>query len=131
MGKTATEGADGLTRDSGRRTGTGLGDPVEAGSLSAVMLKDRPDSAGVFAVGSSKANVGHAETAAGMTGLLRIALSLSHCMAMPNAPTLWKRYAPVRKVSMAPQRNHHNARGASLAIASDLALASASLKYSV
>ena len=62
-----------------------MGDPMEAGSLSAVMLKDRPDSAGVFAVGSSKANVGHAETAAGMTGLLRIALSLSHCMAMPNA----------------------------------------------
>jgi hypothetical protein len=29
---------------------------------------------------------------------------------------------------MAPQRNHHKARGASLAIASDLALASASLK---
>ena len=74
-----------LTAAEAHGTGTGLGDPMEAGSLSAVMLKDRPDSAGVFAVGSSKANVGHAETAAGMTGLLRIALSLSHCMAMPNA----------------------------------------------
>jgi acyl transferase domain-containing protein len=73
-----------LTSAEAHGTGTSLGDPMEAGSLSAVMLKDLPDDA-IFAVGSSKANVGHAETAAGMTGLLRIALTLERQTAMPNA----------------------------------------------
>ena len=47
------------------------------------------------------------------------------------APTKCSSAKPVRKVNIAPQRNHQSARGASFFIASALAAASASLKYSV
>ena len=49
-------------------TGTALGDPIEAGSLVGAVLFAREDALGV---GGVKANIGHAEPAAGMTGLYR------------------------------------------------------------
>ena len=54
-------------------TGTALGDPIEAGSLAEVLLgaRDTP-----LVVGGVKANIGHVEPAAGMTGLLALALGL-------------------------------------------------------
>merc|ERR1712185_617466 len=66
-------------------TGTALGDPIEAGSLSAVVGSQAESEAGVLAVGGIKANVGHAEPAAGMTGLLKLALELRRSEAVPNA----------------------------------------------
>ena len=54
-------------------TGTALGDPIEAGALAAVILADRSDSIAPLFVGGVKANIGHAEPAAGMTGLLKLA----------------------------------------------------------
>ena len=65
-------------------TGTSLGDPIEAGSLAAVVLADR-DANEVLAAGSGKANVGHTEPAAGMTGIVRLASALCNAMATPNA----------------------------------------------
>jgi acyl transferase domain-containing protein len=63
-------------------TGTALGDPIEAGSLvgSILVARDTP-----LAVGGVKANMGHAEPAAGMTGLLKLALGLQKGEVAPNA----------------------------------------------
>ncbi len=58
-------------------TGTPLGDPIEIQSLRAVLEADRP--AGQrYGVGSVKTNVGHLEAAAGVAGLIKVVLSLTH-----------------------------------------------------
>jgi|GEM_PF-1566661 Polyketide synthase modules and related proteins len=61
-------------------TGTLLGDPIEVRSLSRVLAgpgRERP-----LLIGSAKTNVGHLESAAGMTGFIKTALSL-HAGVMP------------------------------------------------
>jgi 3-oxoacyl-(acyl-carrier-protein) synthase/enoyl-CoA hydratase/carnithine racemase/acyl carrier protein/thioredoxin reductase len=75
-----TAAALGLSEAHG--TGTELGDPIEAGSLIAAVLSNRETP---LAVGGVKANIGHAEPAAGMTGLLKLALGLRSGEAAPNA----------------------------------------------
>ena len=73
---------DMLVLNEAHGTGTALGDPIEAGSLVAAVLSSRED---VLAVGGVKANIGHAEPAAGMTGLLKLAVGLWAGAAAPNA----------------------------------------------
>ncbi|HEX7312756.1 MAG TPA: SDR family NAD(P)-dependent oxidoreductase [Pyrinomonadaceae bacterium] len=58
-------------------TGTLLGDPIEAKALGAVLGAGR-EPGSFCAVGSVKSNVGHLEAAAGLTGLIKVALSLKH-----------------------------------------------------
>ena len=65
-------------------TGTALGDPIEAGSLASTVLMPIGGSSSV-GLGSGKANVGHAEPAAGATGMLKLALQLQHALIAPNA----------------------------------------------
>ena len=65
-------------------TATALGDPIEVGSLSAAVLSRR-SAVAAMAVGGIKANGGHAEPAAGMTGLVKLALGLRASEAAPNA----------------------------------------------
>jgi acyl transferase domain-containing protein/NADPH:quinone reductase-like Zn-dependent oxidoreductase/NAD(P)-dependent dehydrogenase (short-subunit alcohol dehydrogenase family)/acyl carrier protein len=63
-------------------TGTPVGDPIEAGAIGSVIGRastDRP----VF-VGSSKANVGHLESGAGVVGLIKSALAVKHGIVPPN-----------------------------------------------
>ncbi|MDB6129467.1 MAG: hypothetical protein JWM04_574, partial [Verrucomicrobiales bacterium] len=55
-------------------TGTSLGDPIEAMALGAV-FKGRTDR---LKIGSVKGNLGHLEGAAGIAGLIKVALSLQH-----------------------------------------------------
>ncbi|WP_405986878.1 type I polyketide synthase [Streptomyces sp. NBC_00872] len=58
-------------------TGTPVGDPIEAAALGAVLGAGRtPERA--LRVGSAKTNVGHLEGAAGITGLIKALLALSH-----------------------------------------------------
>ena len=65
-------------------TGTALGDPIEAGSLAASVLSAlRGDCA--LGLSSGKSNVGHAEPAAGATGLLKLATELLEGCTAPNA----------------------------------------------
>ncbi|MEO5826653.1 MAG: SDR family NAD(P)-dependent oxidoreductase [Gemmatimonadales bacterium] len=57
-------------------TGTLLGDSMEARALGAVLSPGR--TTGPCAVGSVKSNFGHLEAAAGVAGLIKTALSLTH-----------------------------------------------------
>ncbi|MDX2939319.1 SDR family NAD(P)-dependent oxidoreductase [Streptomyces ipomoeae] len=58
-------------------TGTRVGDPIEAAALGAALGTCRPVGSPLL-VGSAKTNVGHLEGAAGIVGLLKTALSISH-----------------------------------------------------
>jgi acyl transferase domain-containing protein/NADP-dependent 3-hydroxy acid dehydrogenase YdfG len=57
-------------------TGTRAGDPVEAAALGAALGSGRPAGQPLL-VGSVKTNIGHLEGAAGIAGLLKVALSIS------------------------------------------------------
>ncbi|WP_231750968.1 type I polyketide synthase, partial [Mycobacterium sp. NAZ190054] len=57
-------------------TGTSLGDPIELDALSAV-YGDRKDSAPLV-LGSVKTNMGHLESASGVTGFIKTVLSVHH-----------------------------------------------------
>ncbi len=58
-------------------TGTSLGDPIEAHALAAVLGPSRSTS-NPLVIGSVKTNIGHLESASGIAGLLKVALSLRH-----------------------------------------------------
>ncbi|MGP3939422.1 type I polyketide synthase [Streptomyces sp. 6N106] len=64
-------------------TGTKVGDPVEAEALGAVLGAGRAHGA-PLRVGSAKTNVGHLEGAAGITGLIKTLLSLTHRELFPS-----------------------------------------------
>ena len=58
-------------------TGTPLGDPIELGALAETFAK-RDKSLPPIHVGSVKANIGHAETASGIAGLLKVLHMFKH-----------------------------------------------------
>jgi acyl transferase domain-containing protein/pimeloyl-ACP methyl ester carboxylesterase/aryl carrier-like protein len=64
-------------------TGTSLGDPIEVGALAHVFGKDRDSNRPLF-IGSVKTNLGHLESAAGIAGLIKVALALQHGIIPPN-----------------------------------------------
>ncbi|MDQ3256677.1 MAG: aminotransferase class III-fold pyridoxal phosphate-dependent enzyme, partial [Acidobacteriota bacterium] len=64
-------------------TGTPLGDPIEIAALTQA-FRASTDAKGFCAVGSAKTNVGHLEVAAGVTGLIKAALSLKHGQLPPT-----------------------------------------------
>ncbi|MFI6551365.1 SDR family NAD(P)-dependent oxidoreductase [Streptomyces prunicolor] len=63
-------------------TGTSVGDPVELEALAEV-IGPRPADRRCL-VGSVKTNIGHAEAAAGIAGLIKAVLCLEHRMVPPN-----------------------------------------------
>ena len=94
-----------LTLAEAHGTGTKLGDPIEAGSIAEVLISARDPSSAALAVGSVKANLGHAEPVAGMVGLLKLGLALQHAESPPNAqlrvlnPLLYRHEDPNRRLS--------------------------------
>ena len=58
-------------------TGTALGDPIEVKALSAVVGAGRATGE-PCALGSVKTNIGHLESAAGIAGLIKVALAIHH-----------------------------------------------------
>jgi acyl transferase domain-containing protein len=64
-------------------TGTALGDAVEFAALTKA-FRESTDRKGFCAIGSVKTNVGHLDRAAGVTGLIKTALSLKHKLLPPS-----------------------------------------------
>jgi acyl transferase domain-containing protein/acyl-CoA synthetase (AMP-forming)/AMP-acid ligase II/acyl carrier protein/GNAT superfamily N-acetyltransferase len=64
-------------------TGTRLGDPIEVQALGSVLSQGR-EAGEICALGSLKSNIGHTEAAAGIAGLIKVALALHHRQIPPN-----------------------------------------------
>jgi iturin family lipopeptide synthetase A len=62
-------------------TGTPLGDPIEVAALTEAFRSERR---GVCALGSVKSNIGHADAAAGVAGLIKATLALQHGLIPPS-----------------------------------------------
>jgi len=63
-------------------TGTALGDTIEANALGTALKRDGRTRA--CPVGSVKSNIGHLEGAAGVAGVIKLALSLHHKTIVPS-----------------------------------------------
>ncbi|MDI1443201.1 acyltransferase domain-containing protein [Polyangium sp. 6x1] len=98
-------------------TGTSLGDPIEAEALREVFGEPRAN-ASPCVLGAVKTNIGHLEGAAGVAGLIKVALSMEHGqipmnlhfrrlnprisfdgtpLVVPTAPVTWPRGAVPRR----------------------------------
>ena len=64
-------------------TGTVVGDPIEFTALNQV-FRQSTDARGICAIGSLKTNIGHADAAAGVAGLIKAALALKHKKIPPS-----------------------------------------------
>ncbi|WFE24733.1 ketoacyl-synthetase C-terminal extension domain-containing protein [Solwaraspora sp. WMMD937] len=71
-------------------TGTGRGDPIEAGAIGRVLGRagaragDGGQVGTPLAIGSVKTNIGHAEAAAGLAGLVKVLLAIEHRVVPPS-----------------------------------------------
>src|SRR4029077_14377349 len=64
-------------------TGTKLGDPIEISALSKAFQQHTQDT-GFCLIGSTKSNIGHCESAAGIAGLTKVLLQMQHEQIVPS-----------------------------------------------
>ncbi|MBV2124240.1 MAG: SDR family NAD(P)-dependent oxidoreductase [Candidatus Thiodiazotropha sp. (ex Ctena orbiculata)] len=64
-------------------TGTSLGDPIEMGAINDVFSNDVNRNEPIL-VGSVKTNIGHMEAAAGIGGVIKVAMQLAHGTVFPH-----------------------------------------------
>src|SRR5260370_36278280 len=64
-------------------SGTALGDAIEATALGTILAQGRAPGSRCL-VGSVKTNIGHLEAAAGVAGLIKVALALHHPAIPPS-----------------------------------------------
>jgi acyl transferase domain-containing protein/aryl carrier-like protein len=64
-------------------TGTPVGDPIEARAIGKVLSEGRSDDKPCV-IGSVKTNIGHLEAAAGIAGVIKVALALKHRQIPPH-----------------------------------------------
>lgn len=101
-------------------TGTRLGDPLEAGALSAVYGTPRPPGDPCL-IGSVKSNIGHLEGAAGIAGVIKAVLALDRGEIPPSVLTTLNEAIPwedsglrvVTGRSAWPERDHPRRAGVS------------------
>ncbi|EST21266.1 hypothetical protein N566_27610, partial [Streptomycetaceae bacterium MP113-05] len=67
----------------GHGTGTVLGDPIEAQALLATYGQDRPEDR-PLRLGSIKSNIGHAQAAAGVGGIIKMVQAMRHGVLPPT-----------------------------------------------
>jgi len=84
-------------------TGTSLGDPIEVNAAVAVLGEDRSPESPLW-MASVKTNIGHLEAAAGVSGLIKVVLSLQHRLLpahlnlhQPNPKIDWQPWLQVPK----------------------------------
>jgi phthiocerol/phenolphthiocerol synthesis type-I polyketide synthase E len=75
--------ADSITYVEAHGTGTKLGDPIEVAALTKA-FRATTDKRGYCALGSIKANIGHADAAAGIAGLIKTVLMLKNGKIPPS-----------------------------------------------
>ena len=63
-------------------TGTSLGDPIEVASLKKAFQTEDEDF--ICKIGSVKSNIGHCESAAGISGITKVLLQLKHKQLVPS-----------------------------------------------
>ncbi|GHF73622.1 hypothetical protein GCM10018790_59340 [Kitasatospora xanthocidica] len=93
---------------------TPLGDPIEANAIGAVLGGDRAEP---LRLGSVKSNVGHLEAAAGIVGLVKLAMSVRNGVlppslhySAPNPQILFDEYGLTVQDRLTPWPRHSDAR---------------------
>jgi polyketide synthase PksM len=81
--KRANISADQISYIEAHGTGTALGDPIEISALTRA-FKGATDQKQFCAIGSSKSNIGHCESAAGIAALTKVLLQLKHEQLVPS-----------------------------------------------